>query len=380
MVVTIINQHANNFGDEAACLALLFRLIEKDNVEEINLIYIGAGEIHFNHHKLNHNRDINVKSIGKIQIIVRILASSIGIVFRGNKFLDSYLKIVEKSDLIFVSPAGADLGIYKCWAALSNLYLVNSCGKNVIFHLNTVGSSGNWLFDKMALYILRKSKIYVREKTSQRYLKDNKIKSIFGVDSAFLLPKGNVRKRKDLIIFIPTQLAAWNHQFRKTDIEEKVYLNVVCAVFDFATENNLGVELLPHTGTEDELAYYKEIIKRYGEREDIFIANEINDAMDYQNEICNCAFVVSMRYHGVVISAKNQVPFISVSYENKMNEVCSYVGMLAQNIDVKKVNYKELMWLMIKTYSNLDSIKEELSKSCLLIIDSAERPLVDNVE
>lgn len=380
MVVTIINQHANNYGDEAACIALINKLLEFEDVKAINLIYVGAGDIHFHHEKLNHNRDVTVKNIGIVEIVKRIGLSFLGVNYKGNKYLRRYIDIIESTDLIFVSPAGADIGRYKCWASLCNLYLVNSCKKEIIFHLNTIGSSGSWIFDKLADYILKKSKIYVREKTSVDYLNRKKIECTFGVDTAFMLPGCVRNKTEDLIVFIPTQLANWNRDYSDTKIEDKIYKDIVCGVFDYAKKNSMRVELLPHMGTEEEKEYYVSLINKYGNPSHVTIASGVVDAFDYQNKICSAKVVVSMRYHGVVLSAKNKVPFVSISYENKMNEVCSYVGMPMQNINVKDVTYEKLIGLIKSTLESACNIEEELSKVEEDIICSAERPLRDYVK
>ena len=380
MIISIINQHANNFGDESACVGVLLRLLEYDFVEEINLIYIGKGTVRYENSKVNHNRDINVKNIGIKQSVLRIIAKKLGIDYRGNSKLNQYLEIIEKSNVIFVSPAGADLGRYKGWAALLNMYLVDSCDKRLIFHLNTIVTSNNKLFDYLANRILKKSNIYVREKASQDYLASKNINCCFGVDSAFLLPNDDTKCSEKRITFIPTQLEGWNADYKGTNIEAKIYENVIKPVFDFACEHMYELVLLPHLGTSDELYYYESIIEHYGEHKNIHIAKEIRNVWDYQRQICNSSVVVSMRYHGVVISAKNAIPFVSIEYENKMREVSSYVGMEKQNIKVMDVTYSDLIQLLTNTSNHLELIKEKLEKNVKDLYKTAERPIKENVK
>ena len=86
-----------------------------------------------------------------------------------------------------------------------------------------------------------------------------------------------------------------------------------------------------------------------------------------------------MRYHGIVIAAKNAIPFVSIAYENKMCEVSEYVNMKKQNIEIKCVTYEKLMDLMDYTLVNLPQIHNRLM--CIDdIYKSAERPIRENVK
>lgn len=381
MVITIINQHANNFGDEAACLGVINKLLEK-KVDKINLIYIGKGTIHFDNKKVKHNREINVKNIGKFEIIKRIFLKKLGIDYRGNEILDSYLKIIEESDVIFVSPAGADIGRYRGWAALCNLYLVDSCDKKIIFHLNTIGDSGDRLFNYFAEKILKKSLIYVREMASFEYLNKKGIDSVFGIDSAFLLPneKNDSKISNNIITFIPTELSSWNREYENTGIEEFIYKNIITTLFDYAQEKGYNVVLLPHLGTDRELEYYNEIISKSNVGNNVSIATNINSVYDYQQQICESRFVVSMRYHGVILAAKNNIPFISIAYENKMFEASKYMGVVNQNIALQSISISRLREMLEFTDENLNKIKEEMKSNLELLLTTVERPIEDNVK
>ena len=44
--------------------------------------------------------------------------------------------------------------------------------------------------------------------------------------------------------------------------------------------------------------------------------------------------MIGMRYHAIVLAAKNGVPFVDLSYENKMREVADYTGQAAFCVDL----------------------------------------------
>lgn len=73
------------------------------------------------------------------------------------------------------------------------------------------------------------------------------------------------------------------------------------------------------------------------EQRELFSIAEINSVTQYDNFIASAELVITMRYHGVVCSAKNSVPFLALSYENKMHEVANYVNCSESCIDVKNL-------------------------------------------
>ena len=67
-----------------------------------------------------------------------------------------------------------------------------------------------------------------------------------------------------------------------------------------------------------------------------------------------------MRYHGVVLAANNGIPFVSLSYENKMTEVTKYTGF--EQLEVKlwewsKANFAEALHTAV---SNAQEIRAKL--------------------
>lgn len=383
MIITIINQHANNLGDEAAAIALIDELESYDNIDKINLIYVGKGILHYNSKKLNHNREINIKNIGIFNIVLRIIFSQISINYRGTTVLNKYLEIIEQSEYIFVSPAGADIGIYKGWASLINLYLVKSCDKKIIFHLNTIGKSNSFVFNMLANRILKKSLIYVRERASLQYLRSIQIQSKFGIDTAFLLRKEDLICTEDNVItLIPTELSSWNKSYRNSNIESKMITQLFIPLCKFALDNNYRIVLLQHLLTEKEKEFYKSLIRivqPLSYDKIVSIADNINNALDYQRQICQSSIVISMRYHGVVLAAKNTVPFISIAYENKMLEVSSYMGVPYQNIFVDELNKENFIKLVYSTKDNSKKIKKVLSYYNKKLRKLAENPVKENV-
>ena len=148
MIISIVNQQGHNYGDEAAGCALIQELCKISDVEKINVFYASDSIIPISHIKVQHYVEITLKSMGLHNIMVYLLFN-----FKNslnnirNKELQQFVATIFQSDIVFVSPCGASIGIYKDWRYLLRLLIVTKTGKSPIFHFNTIGKSGNVIFD-----------------------------------------------------------------------------------------------------------------------------------------------------------------------------------------------------------------------------------------
>ncbi len=322
LVNPIINKEAE------ALLDTLFNKIKNLNV---SIIYNGNDNLKYNKHNIIHEKDCTLKKIGYINIFLKLIFSS----FTGNKYLKKFDNIVDESDYIIVSPSGANIGIYRDYRFLIRLLFVVKRNKKPIFYLNTIGKSKSFIFNNLAKKVLLNSIIYVREKKSYEYLHSMNIKSKLGVDTAFLLdykPK-KIRNMKKIILILSDISSHPN--FRGINSEE-LYSKIISTIGDYALSTNKIIEVIPHLNTIEENLFIKKILNNIDNKRylNIFSYKKINDRFEYIDEISSSYFVVSMRYHGIVMSIKNSIPFISLSYENKMNEVCSYSNSLKYNLEL----------------------------------------------
>ncbi|RGW56976.1 hypothetical protein DWV63_15170 [Enterococcus durans] len=122
--------------------------------------------------------------------------------------------------------------------------------------------------------------------------------------------------------------------------------NVIDPLIRLADKKKLNIVILKHmhsSGEESELINFfrKEIESRTLSDIDVLVP-EIENCYEYSAVIKNSSFVLSMRYHGVVMAIKNGVPFLSLGYENKMQEVCNYSGFENNNIFIKRITDKSI--------------------------------------
>ncbi|MFN3068179.1 polysaccharide pyruvyl transferase family protein [Serratia sp. J2] len=375
MKVLIINQHTNNYGDDAAGYALTSSLIEKGYDVDVTYIWNENGtKIPIESELITHHESYNLSRKNLLREIANYYTGKEG-------YFKKITELAEKSDVVLVSPGGANIGIYKDWAYLVNVIFARKKNKNLIFHLNTISKSNSKIFNVLAKYVLAKCILFVREKASFELLRSMGIHSTLGVDSAFLLKK-NVRSADvngKVLTFVPTELSNWHVDFKNVNDGDILKNGIIPALARFAAENGFRIKILPHLySSESEHDFLEKIRRSLTECNssiDITIDNSVDSFFKYDQSIADSNLVVSMRYHGVVLSVKNEIPVISLAYENKMKECCRYSGILSQNIDLLNFESGELDTLLnntIKINNNIYGTREFLEKMSSVVLNHIE--------
>ncbi|MCB6918482.1 polysaccharide pyruvyl transferase family protein [Enterococcus avium] len=362
MNICIINQHTLNYGDDIAGISLIDRLLylaEKEKKEiKINILYNSANRLNYNDRRVVHSEEVKLKKMGFFNIFLVLFFGFFGFEYQPNRYVQEFNEIIKKSDYVLVAPGGANIGIYKDWRYLVRLLMVVNLKKRLIFHNNTIGKSNNLLFNFLSRRILKKSDLYVREKKSLSLLNNMGISAIRTVDTGFLF--NNVEESsidlKDYFIFIPTSIQSWHPDFKSFRVDDVINNYVLPSFVDLAKEKSKKVVILAHLNgslSESSLleSYRDRMIKLGMNKENVFIPT-LNSCYDYDNYIKKSDYVVSMRYHGVVMAIKNKINFLSLSYENKMDEVCYYSGFFEHNLGIKQIN-KESIDIMKRIYNSI---------------------------
>ena len=362
MKVLIINQHTLNFGDDIAGLTLINRLLDHKDIEKISLIYNTKGKLKISNPKVRHDVDLTLKNIGGLRLALYIICRLLNLPIIRSRSLNNFLTRINESDYIFVSPSGANIGIYQDWRYLLKLLVVCLEDKQPIFYLNTIGRSQSRVFNYVSRFIIKRSKCYVRELASHDYLKEMGTESYVGVDTAFAGDKIKV-KGLPRLGYIPTPLG-WHPNFKNRDMDSEIIQQITEPIAKFASENKLEIVLIPHLHSDSEAILYDKIQKQVSKSyPNVNIAKDIEDAYEYEKLIASCEYIVGMRYHAIVLAAKNSVPFISLAYENKMREVCDYTNMSDYLITLYDTNQNyDLHSQLITLKSNSSAIKQKLTK------------------
>lgn len=382
--VAIINQHTHNYGDDIAGLAVVDELRRQVSPELIDIFYIWHGEPvgrvavdgdECRHHYL---QDLSGRTDRRPQLAISVLLQLLtGRIWRRD--LRVLTASAQAAEIVLVSPAGSNIGIYKDWTYL--LVLATLVKKRVrpVFHLNTIGPSGSKLFDWVARQVLRRCQIYVREQASHEWLSNLKIHSVLGVDSALLsrppTPTPMVRRP---IAVVPTGLANWHRDYKGRNDGDLWQGKLVTALEGVSTSSGLPIVMVPHLyGVQAEpelLAGLAGMLVNVGC--DASVA-DVKSSRDYVQSLAEASVVVSMRYHGLVVGGLAGVPVVSLSYENKMKEAAGYLGLAKWSLDVKDFSADRLAERILDALQRRVEIESQLVARAPGLRDRAGRPIRD---
>lgn len=344
MEFLIVNQHTLNFGDDIAGFSLINQVLKRfpSKDTKVEIVYNTMGSLKYPDTRVHDRDDLSLKKMGSVQIFLFMFFSIFHVRFVYKKALKSYRDAIRDADVVLVSPGGANLGIYKDWRYLIKLYMVVVFGGRPIFHYNTVEFSNNYLFNFFEKIILKHSQIYVRELRSYQRLVEKGYLPIRGVDTAFSFCNTRDKRlvREKYLAFVPTRLNTWHPDFKNDQLSKKSMDQILVEVGTFALKKNFGIIIVQHmhgSATESSLhRMCQEKFEKMGVKH--VSVPSLNDCNDYDSLIKHAEFVISMRYHGVVMAIKNAVPFCSLEYENKMSEVCKYSYFDELNFKIKELD------------------------------------------
>ncbi|CAM4086926.1 hypothetical protein AT575_04120 [Streptococcus penaeicida] len=369
MKAIVINQYTENRGDEAAGTALVKNLLKNPKIDQIDIIYNSAYKLDIDDPKIKHrNEDLRLKNAGKVGILNYLLfrKTPFNKYALNNKVMKDMVETIREADYIYVTPCGASIGIYKDWAFLIRLLFVIKENKTPIFCLNTINASGNKLFDFLATKVLRKSKLYVREQRSKDYLQSLGLNSELGVDTAFSLDPITAERDLSKIGLVVT-LLDWHPEFKGRNMSEEVLNNIIPAISEFCQKNNYSIDVIPHIGEEPETSYINQVVSKLVETglssSKIVYRNDIKTSDEYDAAISKLRFMVGMRYHSIVLAAKNAIPFLALAYENKMREVCRYTNCLENYLNLQdELSKNDVLEKLDSVDMNIEIIHDKLEK------------------
>ena len=83
---------------------------KRQEVENVTVLYASDSILPITDSRIIHKPDISLKNVGLKNLITYYLFGSKIV---KNKKLNEWIRIINNSDIIFVSPCGASIGIYK---------------------------------------------------------------------------------------------------------------------------------------------------------------------------------------------------------------------------------------------------------------------------
>lgn len=363
MKILIIHAHTANRGDEAAVKAMVDELLNSMPDLEITISINGKS--------FYPAMNTKVKQIGRFPAVHSVSAkieyplflfTNGKVCFTKNG--KDFKQALFAADLVIHAPGGPSIGdIYmeREKNYLERLNLVRKLGKKYMFYAPSMGpfekKAHNRLRRKVLLYA---SKIIVRDPISQEYVqkfipeKDVKL----ALDSALqhdIDEKMNEEKfqnyqelkrffdaHKQVVGVTVTDLL-WHPKYGKQLEVSKNIKDTFQKFLQYLVSTGTGVLFIPQLyGTGNDSNFMKSFM--YDPKHFFIVKDneEQYDAYFQQYVISKLYAVIGMRYHSNIFSAKMGIPFISVSYEQKMKGFMNKIGLEKYCIGIEQLEYELL--------------------------------------
>ena len=379
MNITILHAHWYNRGDEAALRAMLDEILTIYPSAQIYVQILGQ-PIWF-----PTNKQVSLicsslpagKRLKWVDYYLRFFTNGlIGFKASSKEFTD----ILKNSDLVIHAPGGPSIGDIYSKAEkgyLARLNFVRKLHIPYVFYAPSMGPFHNKRNSRIRKKILKSAKfIAVREAVSKQYLmeygfSDKEI--TVTLDSAFqhevdmdkygaqflmdVELQSFLSKYKKVVGITITDLQ-WNPKYKKNLILKNNISSVFRIVIANLTDQGYGIIFIPQLFGNSNDATYMSSFSNFNTY--LLPVTRENDCYYQQYIIGKLYAVIGMRYHSNIFSAKMGTPFISVSYEQKMQGFMDKGGLGKYCIDITNLNADVILEKFVELCNNYDKYKEYL--------------------
>jgi colanic acid/amylovoran biosynthesis protein len=400
MKIFVIHAHTSNRGDEAAVKAMIHEILASYSTAQIVISINGKDNfpnMPHNVEQIAHFPNVN-SFIAKVFFIIAVFTG--GRLVLGRQAME-FVKHLQEADLVIHAPGGPSIG--DIYYDAEKLYLwrfslIQNLGKPYVFYAPSMGP-----FESKKKNVKRRkaldgaARIMIRDPISLDYFKKfmpNKPVEL-AMDSALqheIDREANEKKLKNYrelngflighekCIGITITDLKWHPLYKDNPQIAHRIESVFRAFIGMCVENGYGIVFIPQLyGVLNDT----ELMNRFMFKNDCFMVDAATEAYDsdfQQYVISRLYAMIGMRYHSNIFSAKMGVPFISISYEQKMigfmermklNDYCISLEQLT--LELLKRKYEYLIGSYKQYKSTLGDMHEymvkESYKSTQMVID-----------
>lgn len=256
----------------------------------------------------------------------------------------TYLKYIRWADVVVGAPGGIEMGGFMGWSHVALLRLVKMEGKKCFYFGRSIGpfSENNYLsklFKRQCIDLFKYfSFLSLRDTFSQKVADELKLHYVSTIDSAFLrdvqceIPSvvTNFVGKSKYFVFVPNSLS-WHPHYRENytvDDFRSFWSNILNRIMEEYTDYK--VVMLPQTTAVSWIyegyPFFMDIRNSLQNSDRVMVLADDYGSDVQQMIISQAEFLVGARYHSVIFSINQAVPFISLSYEHKMSGVLNMLG------------------------------------------------------
>ncbi len=362
MKLLIIQQPVGNRGDESAHRGLIGRLLSEFPDIEITVLFFNR--------PLKDVEEFRVVAPNVIYKTIRIekpgryfhplmckfsQARKFGLV----QLLPSVRRFVgyyKSADYVMCAPGGINMGGFQDWIHILMLNLAKRKRKKIIYFGRSIGpfnenTALSKNFKQQSAELLKYfSYLSLRDESSQKIADDFGVKYFKTIDSAFLssniqgeIPqcfKDEINGQKYLV-FVPNSLV-WHFRYKEFGFDTFYEFWVKFANRLIEEYPDHRIVMLPQTtghsvGVPDGYIYFTKIKNATTNPQQIYVLDEKYGSDPQQAIIKDADFLIGARYHSVVFAINQNTPFVSLSYEHKMNGLLSILGKEDLQVDIDAI-------------------------------------------
>lgn len=356
--ILIINQPIKNRGDESAHRGLVRTLAKTYPRHRIRVVWMGEDQAGCNPMYVEEP-NVAYENIpmkwGRARLPRFALMHGMGwLLGRLHPGYRAYRARIREADVVVSAPSGIMLGAFRTWKTLYHDLLVRAEGKPFAYYSPSFGpkpegEKGDALFWKLATEVLGGFDfLSIRDRKTMDLADAMGLSYVPSIDSAFLdSPSLSTSLPPDLekaiagnpiVVFVPNSLT-WHVAYRKADQSkiDRFYLDVAALLqrrFHDAT-----IALLPQLfgrgKAGGDYEYFSDLAAQATPRTKLLVLGDHYSSDIQQTLISRAKLVVGARYHSIVFAINNGVPFVSLSYEHKMDGLLACLGMGERGVDVR---------------------------------------------
>lgn len=389
MKIMVVNAHWNNRGDEAAVRAMIDELHQIYPNSEI-AVQIMLDQID------QFPYDGNIQAIPLYprkkdypECLLTCLTKGHLIFSRKGK---QFFRSLREADLVLHAPGGPSIGdIYVTTGEINYLIkflLIHWFKKPYLFYAPSMGPFRSKKHRRLRRYALNHADmICVREPITKQYLQeqlgiDKEIKVT--LDSAFQHPIDVAENEKELdsypalkefldtsskVAVLTITDLAWNPKYQQDKVLQERIRSSFDSFIDKIIQKGYSVLFIPQLfGSFNDRNYMLSF-----QRENCFVMDDTHDCYFQQYIISQVDVVVGMRYHSNIFSAKMAIPFISVSYEQKMKGFMQKVGLQDYCIELHNLSSDELLDKFETLEEHYEEYKSLLKKKSVELKEESHR-------
>lgn len=379
MKILIVNQPLGNRGDESAHKALVRALLKIIPEVKIQVLFVGVPQNSIDQFAINSQQVEYIHLLNRESTLHFILNNKLAkFVFSRWKKMqykkfhqtatsalqkDNYniwdkqpiiqkiQKIYHEADIVLCAPGGICMGGFQNWYHLFYLKLAQRMNKPLVYYGRSFGPFPtetllNRQFKKLSLELLQYfAFISIRDNKTEILAKELGIDYVPTLDSAFLdspqaeLPKEITQLNgAPYMVFVPN-LLTWHYAYK--DVKKETILSFYNQLADCINEQypELYLVMLPQTfnsARSNDILLFQEIAKKRKDSRVVVMPDYYSSDIQ-QRVIRDASFVVGARYHSIVFSINQAVPFIALSYEHKITGLLQTLHKEDCMIDISNI-------------------------------------------